>query len=486
MVNSGELNGRPVHADYRLLTNLLRDELGFEGVIVSDWEDVEKLHTIHRVADSSKDATLQAVRAGLDMSMTPFTFEFSKLLKELVEEGLISERRIDESVRRILNLKRKLGLLPRNKDEFPETIQEKSIHIPSQEERVALNLESARQSMVLLKNQDDLLPLKPGSKIVLDGPASTSLPMIHGSWTYTWQGADASAYPDDISTIATAFASRFRLQGKVSDIDPLDHDVDPIVLCIGEIPSVEKPGDVNDLDIDKAQHAFVHDAILTGRPVILVLFAGRPRLLKDLSDKVAAIIWAGQPGPCSGRALADLLDGSFSPSGRLPFTYPKHSAVFHTYDHKWADKVGADYGLGQSFSMDGFDPAWEFGSGLSYTRVSYEALDVQNTVSGLDVFITIRNHGSHIQRENLLLFVSDEYASITPAVKKLRRFESIVLDAGTERIVQFALPRADLMFVDEFGKWVFEPGSFKISVGDLSKIIFVGTQIGLDPDQPSR
>ena len=484
MVNSGELNGRPVHADHALLTRLLREELGFEGVIVSDWEDVEKLHTIHRVAESKKEATYQAVQAGIDMSMTPFSFEFATLLKELVQEGRISQARIDDSVRRILTLKWKVGLLGAGGDQLaphPSDSTEKGVSDPTY-----LSLESARQSMVLLKNNNGLLPLGPNASIELDGPGATSLPMIHGSWSYTWQGTDVSAYPEGIESVHTVLARRFKLEPNSAFPSKEVALGTPIVLCVGEMPSVEKPGDINDLQLDAPQQSLVEKALAIQRPVILVLFAGRPRILGSLADRVAGVIWAGQPGPFAGTALADILDGTVSPSGKLPFTYPKHAAIFHTYDHKWSDRVGSDYGLGQAFSMNGFDPEWEFGTGLSYAEVEYSHLSVCSAENGFKVSVTLRNHSSRSMRENVLLFVSDDYATITPSVKRLKRFESVVIDAQGELTHEFPLTREDLTFVDETGTWKFEPGSFSISVGNLSSIIFVETEYGLDIEPPSN
>ncbi|NQV74409.1 glycoside hydrolase family 3 C-terminal domain-containing protein, partial [bacterium] len=403
MVNSGELNGRPVHADHSLLTRLLRDELGFDGVIVSDWEDVEKLHTIHRVAESKKEATYQAIQAGIDMSMTPFTFEFASLLKELVLEGRISESRVDDSVRRILKLKWNVGLLGTENERQSVDHSTRVLSSFRQHDQKDLSLEGARQSMVLLKNRNGLLPIKSNATIKLDGPAATSLPMIHGSWSYTWQGTDVSAYPEGIDTIQSVFSTRFNLEpdklwpdkeAAADTLSVLDKPIvldTPIVLCIGEEPSVEKPGDISNLQLDAAQQSLVEAALATNRPVVLVLFAGRPRVLGSLADRVAAVIWAGQPGPFAGAALADVLDGTISPSGKLPFTYPKHAAIFQTYDHKWSDRVGADYGLGQTYSMNGFDPEWEFGSGLSYANVRYHQLNVSPTDEGFSVSITVHS-----------------------------------------------------------------------------------------------
>ncbi len=486
MINSGEINGVPCHADPRVLTELLRDRLGFEGVIVSDWEDVIKLHTIHRVASDEKEATAMAVLAGLDMSMTPFSGQFATHLVELVREGRIAEERIDRSVERVLRLKYQLNLWPagsapgdqHRSDESSRSSAETIRHNGSAYSENgrpsvradALSREAASKSMVLLENRGGFLPLSTDMRIAVTGPAAVSNGRVHGAWTYTWQGNDEEIFSDSTPLVGAVLEQRFR-SIPVEDVVSVE-DSDAIVVCLGEESSVEKPGDIGDLRIDSPQRRCVEEALQTGVPVILVLYGGRPRLLGTIPDRVTAVIWAGLPGPFSGEALADLLDGSINPSGRLPFTYPREGEVLLTYDHKHSDEVGRDYGIGQTHKMNGFNPQWEFGAGQSYTSFTYERLSIRvNDAVGsrrVDVSVTVKNGGERRGRETVLLFVSDDFASVTPSVQRLRGFQTVELDSGQFSRVEFSVPEHRFFVCNDEGIPVLEEGSFTVSIGSES------------------
>jgi len=483
MVNSGEINGVPVHSNFALLSTLLREELCFNGVIISDWEDVQKLHTVHRVASDSKQAIQMAIDAGLDMSMTPFTTEFSQLLVELVESGSVTEERIDSSVRRILDLKFKCGLLQEIKAHSADDEEagvggkpvgrygNRSPEISRTEKQDELSFRAAVESIVLLQNKNDILPLNPRARLLLKGPAADSLAMIHGAWSYTWQGADEAAYPDRLQTVRMALNQNF-------DVVDAEVDCDAVVVCIGEHPSVEKPGDIDELNLAADQQTIIAEAIETGKPVILVFFAGRPRMLSGIQEFVSAVFWAGQPGPFSGQALSAILSGQISPSGRLPFTFPHSGSVFFTHDHKWADKVGADYGVAQEYSMNGVRPAWEFGHGLSYSRFQYSRPDVAVSSESVSVSFSVTNTGQRAARENVLVFVRDHFASITPEVKRLAGFETRWLDAGESTKIDLKLPYEALSFISMANERIVEPGAFSVLVG-VQEVEFVLTNICL-------
>lgn len=467
MVNSGEVNGVPVHADPVLLTQLLRVELGFEGVIVTDWEDVGKLHTIHRVADSEKEATYLAIQAGIDMSMVPFSADFAGYLVELVHEGRISESRLDASVTRILEMKTRLGLFQQQKK--PIAPQNGALS----KSGANLSLEAAQQSMVLLENRASTLPIQSASRMFIAGGAADSLAQIHGSWTYTWQGNDESVYPDQLQTVRSVMNRRFTCVETASKADY-------ILYCLGEPPSVEKPGDIDALNWDASQVSELVSHLESGVPVVLVLFTGRPLLVSAFESNCAAIIWAGQPGPKAGAALADIVSGSISPSGRLPFTYPRHPAIFHTYDHKWSDRVGDDYGLGREYTMDGFNPQWQFGHGESYADIRYTDLLAVEQDGYWEVSVRIHNQSTFSVRENVLLFISDTFASITPVVKRLKGFQSIELMPNEAQSVSFQLPIEAFGFVDVNHKLVVEKGEFVIRVGHLHQAIVLKETFALD------
>jgi beta-glucosidase len=472
MVNSAEINGVPVHSSHALLTGLLRDELGFKGVVVTDWEDVIKLHKVHRVATSEKEAVKIAVLAGIDISMTPFTLTFYDHLVELVREGEISEDRIDESVRRILKLKFDMGLFdnPYPNPELAAGVAQASSHKAS--------LAAAQDAMTLLKNDQDLLPLSKQTSILLTGPGAASLPPLYGGWSYTWQGVEESFYPQNTYNLLQAMrASLERNQVKyvpgVSYSESIDisaavaaaKNVDVIVVAIAEKPAVEQPGIIENLDLPEAQLQLVKALQSTGKPVVLVLMENRPRIIREIEKNSQAIMMAYLPGMFGAEAIVDVLFGDVNPNGKLPFTYPRYSGSLENYDYKGSEQQTLAY------TWTAYNPQWPFGYGLSYTTYKYSHLKLDKAEmypdDVLNVSVTVTNTGKRAGKESIQLYVSDLFASVTPAVKKLRRFTKISLEPGESKTVEFELRKEDLSFIGRDNKPILEPGDFEIKVGKL-------------------
>ncbi|MBJ06024.1 MAG: beta-glucosidase [Verrucomicrobiaceae bacterium] len=476
MVNSSEVNGLPVHADHNILTTLLRDQMKFKGVVITDWEDVRKLHELHRVAPSLKDAVRLAVEAGIDMCMVPNDFHFTDHLVTLVKEGVIPAKRLDGPVRRILRLKHRLGLFGQPKPDL--SLVDKI----GSEEATALSLQAARESLVLLKNEG-VLPLSREGKILLTGPGCHSLAALHGSWSYTWQGEDEQAYPSSLDTILEAFnaghgrpnvlwARGTRWDGS-TDFDYAvrkAQSADAIVCVLAEEPSTETPGNISNLAMPGNQLALVR-RLSTGKPLILVLLENRPRLITEVAGLCHAIIYAGQPGPQGGRALYELLTGQLNPSGRLPFTYPRAPNSLLTYDHKHSDTIGPDE------DTPGFDPLYPFGHGLSFTSFAYDKLEVptrslkQNERLALSV--NVANTGTRRGIETVHLYVRDLFASVAPPVKRLRAFTRVELDPGESRTIRFEIPVSDLAFFGADDYPIIEPGKFEVIIESLRTTITV-------------
>ncbi|WNJ21608.1 glycoside hydrolase family 3 N-terminal domain-containing protein [Pontibacter sp. G13] len=463
MINGGEINGIPVHASYRLLTGLLREELGFEGVAVTDWEDVIRLHTVHRVAETPKEAVYIAIMAGVDMSMTPFTTEFCDLLVELVEEGRIPMERIDLSVARILRLKFDLGLFdhpyPRN-DRFDR------IKAP---EHVAASLQAARESLVLMTN-DGTLPLTSGKRVLLGGPQADSKQVLAGGWTLRWiPDREEQLYPEDMHTLYTAMQESLGedqvILASGDDWAGAAADVDAIVMAVGELPYSEGSGNIYDMTLERAQLDAVRAAIDTGKPVVLVVIAGRPRLISAVYGDCAAVVWAGLPGFEGGQAIAELLSGAINPSGKLPFSYPAHSGHWHPYNHKLMD-LGHYQGLVANETH-----LATFGHGLSYTNFAYADLELSAdrlTVGGsLTATVRVSNTGDRAGYETVLWFLQDEIGSVTRPVRELREWARVWLEPGESREVSFEIRPADhLAFWDAEGQQRLETGDFRLWVGD--------------------
>ncbi|HSR66990.1 MAG TPA: glycoside hydrolase family 3 N-terminal domain-containing protein [Acidobacteriota bacterium] len=470
MVNSGEISGTPAHACKWLLNDLLRHEMGFKGVVVTDWMDVMRLHTIHRVAPTLKEAVRLAVEAGIDISMTPHRLDFCDLLIELVEEEAISQERIDQSVRRILMLKHGLGL-------FDNSVAG-SLQDLHQEGDRKTALEAARESAVLLRNWG-VLPLDAETRVLLTGPGADSLPALFGPWSYTWQGREETAFPAGLKTLRQAMAESieerliyrpgcgFRGAPQIEQALQGLEQADVAVCCLAERSAVEKPGDIEDLSFPRPQLQLAEALLNSGKPVILLVTAGRPRLFTEVAERAQAVLWAGYPGSAGAQALVEILLGQVSPSGRLPFTYPRSSGSLFTYDHKNSEKE--DIHLG----MKAFNPLFQFGQGLTYTDFEYSnlSLDRDKMKSGEEVRVSVdvKNVGGRAGTEVVQLYVSDLYASLTPPCMRLRDFRKLPLDAGEQETLTFRLTHDDLAFVHRDGNRRAEAGDFEVRIGPLSE-----------------
>lgn len=469
MINSGSVNGIPIHGSYYFLNDVLRKKLGFKGLIVTDWQDIIRLHTRHKVAETPKEAVRIAINAGIDMSMVPNEYSFYELLLELVNEGKISEKRIDESVRRILELKSKVGLFD---NPFVENIESLKIDT-NRHQQIAL--QAARESITLLKNENNVLPLTKDENILVVGPASKSLSTLCGSWSYTWQGNVEREYPQSYKTIVDA------LKDKSSNLITntkrgFDHkanfrlnitdNIDKIILCLGENAYAESPGVIDDLTLDKYQLLLAKEAIKSGIPVVLVLTQGRPRIINSIVDEIDGIVLAFQPGSEGANAIADILYGVYNPSGILPFSYPRFSGDMMHYDYKFSSAI--QQRKPGSITYDGYNPQWEFGFGLSYTNFEIDSLHPSSlTINEGDTLIittTIRNTGKLQGDKSVDLFVSDEYATISPHNKKLKSFKKVDLEAGESKALSFLLTTDDFTFIDDSGNAILEKGSFSIDV----------------------
>lgn len=489
MVNSGEINGVPVHVSRFILTDILRKELGFKGVAVSDWEDIKKLVTIHRVAADEKEATRMSVMAGVDMSMVPSDYSFADHLLALAREGAVPQTRIDEAVRRILTLKYELGLFDR-----PYADVSLARRFGTAESR-RLSLDAARAAMTLLKNDGDLLPLSKGRKVLVTGPTADSLVSLNNGWSYVWQGSEESLYPKDRLTIRRAVEAKAG-EGNVtyvpgtrirrnpagpSNVMPTDIDeevdiaaaaraageADVVVLCLGEGSYTETPGNITDLTLAEPQLRLAEAVAAAGKPVVLVLVEGRPRIINRIADKAGAILLAYNPGNEGGQAVADVLFGDHNPSGRLPLTYPRHPNALLNYDHKSYENQNTTFGLTP------FNPQFPFGHGLSYTTFKYDNLTLGRTTMGagdtLTVGVTVTNTGRRAGAEVVQLYVRDLVASVTPPDKRLRRFARVRLEPGQGRTLTFTLDREDLSFIGQDNRPTVEPGDFEILVGGLTQ-----------------
>jgi beta-glucosidase len=489
MINSGEINGVPVHVSHFILTDILRKELGFRGVAVSDWEDIKKLVNIHRVAADEKEATRMSVMAGVDMSMVPSDYSFADHLLALAKEGAVPQSRIDEAVRRILTLKYELGLFERP---MPDATLRAKFGTP---ESRRLSLEAAREAMTLLKNTNDLLPLGKNRKVLVTGPTADSLISLNNGWTYVWQGSEESLYPKDRPTIRQAIETKAgkanvtympgtritRAPGGPSNTSPtsVDEEVDinavaraareadVVVLCLGEGSYTETPGNITDLTLPEPQLKLAEAVAAAGKPVVFVLVEGRPRIINRIAERAGAILMAYNPGNEGGQAIADVLFGDYNPSGRLPFTYPRHPNALLSYDHKSYENQNTTFGLTP------FNPQFPFGYGLSYTTFKYDGLRLSRKTIGeqdkLTVSVTVSNNGRRAGDEVVQLYLRDLVASITPPDKRLRRFARIHLEPGQSRTLTFDIERDDLSFIGQNNRPIVEPGDFEVLVGGLTE-----------------
>jgi beta-glucosidase len=472
MINSGEINGVPVHASRYVMRDILRKELGFTGLAVSDWEDIIKLRTRHRVAETDKEAVFMSIEAGLDMSMVPYNTSFCTHLIELVKEGRISESRLDESVRRILTVKMELGLFD---NAYPEKAAEKNAY-PA--EASGLALEAARQSLVLLKNEVGALPLKEGSKILVCGPAADNMPSLSGSWSYTWQGNDPKFYPKDALSILGAmrkmagegnvqFLPGCDFAGKVNTDEAVlraaAEKSDAVVLCLGEEAYAEIPGNIDDLNLPRNQKELLQLAGKLGKPLILVLAEGRPRLFTEAANLPAAILLAPQPGTKGGEAIAEALFGKFNPSGKLAFQYPAYANALVPHDAPVTDVLPESNEEKNLLCK----PLYPFGHGLSYTDFSFSGfsaskMEMKAENDSLVLMISVTNTGKRDGRESLDLFVRDDVASLVPAMKKHVGFASLTLKPGQTLPMRFVLRSEDLPAIHNGAVRKVEPGTFTL------------------------
>lgn len=470
MVNSGEINGTPAHADKHIITDILKEEVGMKGLVVTDWQDIIYLHTRHKVAPTMSDAIKMAINAGIDMSMVPHEYkEFADLLIKLVEEGKVSEERIDDAVHRILYVKKELGLW-----EHPVTHYKGYTKFAS-EEFQETSLKAAREGAVLLANKNNTLPLDANSRLLVTGPTANSMVPLNGGWSYVWQGTEADKYAEKELTVLEALEETFQqvdyVKGadyqKVLDVDKARasaRNADAIVLALGESSYCETPGNIDNLNIPEAQQQLAKAMAETGKPVILLLLEGRPRIISSFAEDMDAVLMANLLGNKGGVALAEILSGEINPSGKLPFTYPRYCNALVPYNHKHTQSLNR---------MDGtpeFNPQYEFGHGLSYTSFAYTglSLDKEELSAGeqLNVSVEVKNTGDRKGKEAVLLFLRDHYATITPAVKKLRGFKKIELEPGESRNVKFTLDKDDLTFVNNDLEHVVEAGKFSVMVND--------------------
>ncbi|HEY2025958.1 MAG TPA: glycoside hydrolase family 3 N-terminal domain-containing protein, partial [Gemmatimonadaceae bacterium] len=475
MINSSDVNGVPVHASHEILTDLLRKELKFDGIAVSDWEDIRKLNTVHHTASSPKDAIRQAVMAGIDMSMVPVGYDFSDSLLALVHEGRVPVARINEAVRRILRVKLQLGLF---ENPWPDSARLARAGAPPFQ---AASRAAAEEAITLLKNDRGLLPLSKTARVLVTGPGATSLPAQFGSWSYTWQGTDTAMYPRNVKTLLDAVRDQVgggrvtyvRGSGFDDDVDvaaavAAARTVDVAIVALAEWPSAEQPGNIDDLALAPAQIRLARAIEATGTPVVLTFFHNRPRIVRGAVDSARAVVTAYETGPFGGEALAGVLFGDVNPSGRLPFAWPRHTGAVVQYDHAYPDEIGANGG-----KANGYDPEWGFGDGLSYTTFAYANLRLNRaTARAADtvvVSVDVTNSGTRAGKEVVQLYVRDRYASVDPPVRRLRDFEKITLAPGEQRTVTFHLPVQRLAFVGLDNRLVVEPGDFDVMVGALTQ-----------------
>jgi beta-glucosidase len=463
MVNSGEINGTPVHASKYLLTDVLRKELGFTGVIVTDWEDIVRLHTRHDVASTPRAAVAMAINAGIDMSMVPNDFSFYDLLKEAVQKGEVPMSRIDDAVRRILTLKEKLGLFD---NPYPEDAAAANFGRP---EYQTLALQAAHEAITLLKNDGNTLPLNHSTKILVAGPAARSITALNGCWSYTWQGNDALTDKFGADNITTTTDRNFSSPANydTTALKTAAANAAVIVLCLGENAYAESPGNIRDLALPDDQLALARAAAATGKPVILVLSEGRPRFITSVAPLMKGILMAYWSGRKTAEAISDILAGDYNPDGLLPFSYPKSMGEVVMYDRKPTEDVR------EVFNDDrgaGYDPLFPFGWGLSYTQFAYSDLKLSsNTLNAsgkITVTLTVKNTGGRDGKHTVELYTHQHYASITPFMRRLRAFKKITLKAGESQLVTFTLDKKDLAFVNAELHTVTEPGDFDVMIGD--------------------
>lgn len=485
MINSGAVNGIPGHINHHLITETLKNEWGFEGFAVSDWEDFIMLHSVHHVASTLEDAYVQAFNAGVDMSMVPLSpqyKEYCQIMVQAVKSGKIPMERLDDAVRRILRVKSRLGLFEQaipHFDQYPK--------FGCQEFKQA-SFNTALESITLLKNEGSVLPLKMNQKVLVAGPTSDNLIYLNGAWTHTWQGVDSQYNTKGCLTVREAFEQKIGKENclfskgaelysegdyeKTRFVNLEEYKqklnlADVVVLCLGELPSTEKPGDIHSINLSTEQRELAKLAYAQHKKVILVLLEARPRIIHDIVADASAIIQAYLPGDYGANALVQLMYGEENFSGKLPYSYPKYDGVIEFYDHpKSVDRS-------KSGDFSAYNPEWDFGFGLSYSTIQYEKLNVNKQVlhdsDSLAITVQLKNISSTAVKEVIQLYICDDYASFIPTNKSLKRFEKINIPANTSVSHTFHITRSDLQFIDASGNFIVEDGSFTIQIGGLTQ-----------------
>lgn len=500
MVNSSSINGVPVHSSWEYLTKWLKQDLNWDGMIITDWADINNLFSREKVAKDKKDAIRIAINAGVDMSMDPYSVEFCIYLKQLVEEGQVPMSRIDDAVRRILRVKYRLGLF-----EHPDTYANDYPEFGC-EEFAQKALHAAEESEILLKNEDGILPLATGKRILLCGPNANKMRCLNGGWTYTWQGSKAEDLSDPYNTIYEAFCNKFG-KDKVILEEGVEYDesgswwaeltpnigkavaaagrADVIFCCVGENSYTETPGNLTDLTLSENQRNLVKAMAKTGKPIVLVINGGRPRLLADIEPLAKGVIDVLLPGNYGGDALANLVSGEVNFSAKMPYTYPKEINSLINYDYKVSEEVGTMAG---AYDYDAkVTQQWPFGYGLSYTTYEYSNFKAEKTsftaADKLTFTIDVKNTGEMAGKEAVLLYSSDLLASMTPDSRRLRAFQKIELNPGESKTVTFEIPASDLAFVGADGHWTLEEGEFAITCGgQVVKINATATKVWDTPN----
>lgn len=488
MVNSASVNGIPTHADYELLTVWLKEGLNWDGMIVTDWADIVNLYTREKIAVDYKDAIRLSINAGVDMSMIPYDVNFCPLLIELVNEGKVSMERIDDAARRIIRMKIRLGLLDR-----PNTYLEEYPKFQGEEIREACYT-AATESITLLKNNNNTLPLSADTRILVAGPNANRMRPLCGGWSYSWQGdivdkvlPNGTTFFDAIRAIGGENVSyvagvEYAEKGHFADECNVNieaavetaRDVDVVVLCIGENSYCETPGNITEMALSPNQQQLAKALIATGKPVVIVLNEGRGRIISSFVDDTAAVLHTYLPGTEGARALADILYGNVNPSGKLPYTYQKYSNAMTTYDHKVSESVGTMEGAYDYNAVVAVQ--WAFGYGLSYTDYEYSNLRViegKEFKAGdtIRIAVDVKNVGERAGKESVLLFINDDVASIVPDARRLRDFEKVDIAAGESKAVEFEVKAVELALAANDGKWHLEEGTFTIQCGNLTESI---------------
>lgn len=488
MINSGIINNKPSHADYHLLTTILRKQMGFKGMVISDYEDINKLYTRDRMVSSIKDAIREAINAGIDMSMVPNNYiEFCTLLKELVDEGQVSMARIDEAATNILKLKLNLNLF-----ETPNTFLKDYPEFHSKNFQKA-SYDVAAEAITLLKNKNGILPLKKGKKILVVGPNAESMRSLNGGWTFSWQGEKVDEFVTDEHNLLQAIELKYgkenvkyipgvsyknvfgydtEYKNRFDEAISAAKNAEVVLLMLGENSYCEKPGDLNDLYLNDLQTELAQKIIETGKSTILILSEGRPRLISKFSQKVDAIVQTYLPGMYGADALADILAGDINPSGKLPYTYPAFPNSLIPYYHKYAEEQ-RNTDVSYSYIGD-YNYEFPFGFGLSYTTFEYKNAKISAAEQPLDentqidISVEVKNTGKIAGKEIVQLYSADLFASLIPDVKRLRRYEKVELAAGETKTVTFSLRQSDLAFVNFDNKKTIEKGDFEFQIGASS------------------